>query len=267
MRSLPLLFCVSVCLCFPVLSHAALDWETALDGDHRTGTNSDRDVFRHPKETLEFFGLKEDMTVVELAPGGGWYTEILAPLLRERGVYYAAHYDANGRSYYRRSLGTYLQKLGENDELYRSVKVTSLAPLDSMQVAPPESADLVLAFRNIHSWMRSDTLSETFNAAYAALKTGGVFGIVQHRAKDERSEEQMKATGYVTEQSVIAAAKAAGFVLDARSEVNANPVDSADYEGGVWELPPALRGDERTRAARLATGESDRMTLRFKKGS
>ena len=205
------------------------------------------------------------MTVVELAPGGGWYTEVLAPLLREKGGYYAAHYGPNGRAYYRRSLGAYLQKLGENDDVYSGVTVTTLAPPASVVIAPPGTADMVLAFRNVHSWMRAGTLAETFVAAFEALKPGGVFGVVQHRAKDGRDEERMKATGYVSEDYVIAAARSVGFELAGRSEVNANPKDTADYPDGVWELPPSLRGDEANREARMAVGESDRMTLRFVK--
>ena len=244
---------------------AELDWGTALNGEHRSTGNTARDVYRHPRETLEFFGISEDMTVVELAPGGGWYTEILAPLLHERGEYYAAHYGMNGRSYYRRALGAYLQKLGENDDVYGNVTVTTLMPTESVLIAPGGTADMVLAFRNVHSWMRGEMLPETFATAYAALKPGGVFGVVQHRARDNRSVEQMKESGYVTEALVIETAEAAGFQLAARSEINANPGDSADYAGGVWELPPGLRGDESTRAQRLAIGESDRMTLKFVK--
>ena len=244
---------------------AALDWSAALSGDHRDAKNAVRDEFRHPRETLEFFGLKEGMTVVELAPGGGWYTEVLAPLLRGNGEYYAAHYGANNGAYGRRSLGGYLKKLGENDDVYGEVTVTTLAPPASVAIAPAGSADLVLAFRNVHSWMRAGTLADTFVAAYEALKPGGVFGIVQHRAKDGRDEEAMKATGYVSEDYVIAAARSVGFELDARSEVNGNPKDTADYERGVWELPPSLRGDAKDRDARAAVGESDRMTLRFVK--
>jgi predicted methyltransferase len=143
--------------------------------------------------------------------------------------------------------------------------VTTLAPPESIVIAPPASADLVLAFRNVHSWMRAGTLADTFVAAYDALKPGGVFGIVQHRAKDGRDQERMKETGYISEDFVIAAARSVGFELAGRSEVNANPKDTGDYEGGVWELPPSLAGDESTRAARIAVGESDRMTLKFVK--
>lgn len=242
---------------------AALDWSAALKGEHREAKNAARDEFRHPRETLEFFGLKEGMTVVELAPGGGWYTEVLAPLLRGNGSYYAAHYGPNSGAYARRSLGGYLQKLGENNDVYGEVTVTTLAMPSGVVIAPAGSADLVVAFRNVHSWMRAGTLAETFVAAFDALKPGGVFGIVQHRARDGRDEEAMKATGYVSEDFVIAAARSVGFELDERSEINANAKDTADYEKGVWELPPSLRGDEKDREARAAVGESDRMTLRF----
>jgi predicted methyltransferase len=244
---------------------AALDWDAALNGKHRVESNAVRDEFRHPRETLEFFGLKDDMTVVELAPGGGWYTEVLAPLLKANGRYFAAHYSPNGGSYHRRSLGNYLKKLGDNGDVYDGVTVTTLAPPESIVIAPPESADLVLAFRNVHSWMRAGTLADTFVAAYDALKPGGVFGIVQHRAKDGRDQDSMKETGYISEDFVIAAARSVGFELAGRSEVNANPRDTGDYEGGVWELPPSLAGDESTHAARIAVGESDRMTLKFVK--
>ncbi len=244
---------------------AELNWEAALKGQHRSEKNVARDVYRHPKETLEFFGLKEDMTVVELSPGGGWYTEILAPLLAEKGSYYAAHGSPNGSAYSRRALGGYLRKLGEDEDTYGKVVVTTLAPPSSVVIAPAGTADMVLAFRNIHSWMGGDVLAETFVAAYDALKPGGVFGIVQHRAKDGRDEERMKETAYVSEDFVIAAARSIGFELAGRSEINANPKDTGEWEGGVWELPPSLRGDEADREARIAVGESDRMTLKFVK--
>ena len=248
-------------------SATALDWDAALAGDHRSEQNKARDGFRHPQETLEFFGLKGDMTVVELSPGGGWYTEVIAPLLKADGTYFAAHHSPNGSSYARRSLGGFLQKLGEEADVYGGVTVTTLAAPESTVIAPAGSADMVLAFRNVHSWMRGDALAEVFVAAFTALKPGGVFGIVQHRARDGRDQDAMKASGYVSEDFVIAAAKSVGFKLDARSEINANPKDTGEWEKGVWELPPVLRGDEADREARIAVGESDRMTLRFVKPS
>lgn len=255
--------CLAILMTAP--AGAALDWDSALSGEHRAEKNSIRDSWRHPRKTLEFFGIREGMSVVELSPSGGWYTEILAPLLNGDGTYYAAHYSVNGGGYYRRSLGGYLQKLGEDNEIYGEVIVTALAPPDALEIAPAGSADLVLAFRNVHSWMGNDTLAEAFTAAFTALKPGGVFGVVQHRASDGRSVELMKDTAYISEDYVIAAARSVGFELDGRSDINANPKDTADHEGGVWELPPVLRGDESGHAAKLAIGESDRMTLRFVK--
>lgn len=256
-----------VALCFGAapFSMAAPNWELALGGEHRSEHNAARDEFRHPRETLEFFGLKEDMTVVELSPGGGWYTEVLAPLLAESGTYYAAHYDVNGNGYRRRALGRYLQKLGENDDVYGQVMLTTLDAPTEVTIAPAGSADMVLAFRNIHSWMGSGVLAETLVAVFDALKPGGVFGVVQHRASDGRDEERMKDTAYISEDYVIAAARSVGFELADKSEINANPKDTAEWEGGVWELPPSLRGDEADREARMAVGESDRMTLKFVK--
>lgn len=262
-RAVLTLFLASPILAAPV--NAELDWDTALNGDHRSERNAARDVYRHPRETLEFFGLREDMTVVELYPGGGWYTEVLAPLLASSGSYYAAHMGPNGGSYARRALGRYLQKLAENDDVFGGVTVTTLAPPSSIVIAPAGTADMVLAFRNVHSWMGAGVLADVFIAAHDALKPGGVFGIVQHRARDGRDEGAMKATGYISEDYVIAAARSVGFELAGRSEINGNPRDTGQWAGGVWELPPSLQGDEADREARLAVGESDRMTLKFVK--
>ncbi|MFV0477416.1 MAG: class I SAM-dependent methyltransferase [Parahaliea sp.] len=241
---------------------AVPDWDTALQGEQRSAQNKARDGFRHPRQTLEFFGFKPDMTVVELSPGGGWYTEILAPLLQAEGHYYAAHSSlSESGAYYRRSLGNFLLKLGSDEATYNKVIVTPLRPPVQVTVAPEGTADLVLAFRNIHSWMRADALDAVLEASFKALKPGGHLGVVQHRSKMSISVEQMKKNGYVTEQYVIDAAQKAGFELVERSSINANPKDPADDL--VWRLPPSLRGDENRREEYQAIGESDRMTLLF----
>jgi len=241
-----------------------LPWQTAINGDHRSAQNKARDEFRHPRETLVFFGLEAGMTLVEIAPGGGWYTEILAPLLKDNGQYYAAHYSANGPGgYYRKSLGHYLQKLGENDELYSDVVVTTLQPPGETVIAPAGSADIVVAFRNVHSWLRAGSTEQTMATIYSALKPGGIFGVVQHRAKAGTDMETMKKSGYVTERQLMDMADAAGFVLAGSSEINANPRDIANHPAGVWTLPPSLRLKEKDRAKYSAIGESDRMTLKF----
>ncbi len=253
---------------FALGAQADLNWDEALNGAQRSDANKARDVYRHPRETLEFFGIEPGMTVLEVAPGGGWYTEVLAPLVVTDGTLYAAHFSLNPPNpYYRNALGKFLQKLAETPDLYNPVVVTQLQVPEEVVAAPAGTVDLAVTFRNIHSLMRADTLEPTLQAIYTSLKPGGKLGIVQHRAKPGTSVEAMAKTGYVTEDYVIDAARAAGFELVGRSEINANPKDSADYPDGVWTLPPSLRGDESKRDHYLDIGESDRMTLLFQRPS
>ncbi|MDG1013392.1 MAG: methyltransferase [Luminiphilus sp.] len=249
------------------LASADLNWDAALTGAHRSEGNAARNDARHPRETLQFFGLASGMTVMEVAPGGGWYTEVLAVLMHNQGTYLAAHSTPNGGAYARRSLGGFLRKLGENNDIYGDVVVTELQPPLALEPAEAGTVDLAVAFRNVHSWMRADQVETYFASIFDALKPGGVFGVVQHRAKPGTSLETMRKSAYVTEEQVIEYAQLAGFELDARSEINANPRDTKDYPGGVWTLPPSLSGDEKNREKYLAIGESDRMTLRFRKPS
>ncbi|WP_454725313.1 MULTISPECIES: class I SAM-dependent methyltransferase [Cupriavidus] len=245
-------------------SDAAL--AAAIAGPQRSAANKARDAWRHPQQTLRFFGLAPDQTVVEIAPGGGWYTEILAPLLRERGKLYAAHYETGPASQgSEKARANYAQKLARDPASYGKVVVGTLPLRHAGDFAPPGSADLVLTFRNIHNWIEDGHLDESLRAFYAVLKPGGVLGVEEHRAAPGTSLDQMIATGYVTEDYVIDHARAAGFALAGRSEINANPRDDHDHPDGVWSLPPTLRGGERGREAFLAIGESDRMTLKFVK--
>ncbi|MCZ6830512.1 MAG: methyltransferase [Gammaproteobacteria bacterium] len=247
-------------------AQAAPDWKTALQGEQRSAAHKQRDEYRHPRQTLEFLGLREDMTVVEISPGGGWYTEILAPLLKDKGTLYAAHYALNPpHPYYRNSLGKFLQKLAGEGKLYGSVVVTQLQPPLAVEAAPAGSADMVLTFRNVHNWVKAGTAGAVLEAAYVSLKPGGVLGIIEHRARPGTSLAAMKESGYVTEALTIELAEAAGFKLSGRSELNANPNDSTDHPKGVWTLPPSLRLGEEKRDHYLGIGESDRMTLKFVK--
>jgi predicted methyltransferase len=242
--------------------------DQAIAAEHRTPAFRERDRYRHPKETLEFFGVKPEQTVVEVWPSSGWYTEILAPYLRKRGKYYAAGFAVTHENTpeYRRDIAMkFAEKLAARPDLYDRVTVTELGRPDQWQACPPGTADLVLTFRNVHNWMNADYEAEMFKAFHAALKPGGVLGVVEHRAKPGTSREQMQKSGYVTEAHVIEVAKAAGFVLDARSEVNANAADTKNHPEGVWTLPPTLRLGEKDRDKYVAVGESDRMTLRFVK--
>ncbi len=240
--------------------------DAAIAGAHRDPANAARDKFRHPKDTLLFFGLQPDMSVVEIWPSGGWYAEILAPVLRDGGRYYAAGYDkqAEGQPAYRaRTQEAFEKKLAADPGVYDQVIVTRLAPPAATEIAPPGSADMVLTFRNTHTFLRADQGEAMFGVFYKALKPGGILGVVQHRARPGTSLETMKKSGYVTEEQVIKLAKRAGFVLAGRSEINANPKDSADYAEGVWTLPPSLRLKDKDKEKYLAIGESDRMTLKF----
>lgn len=235
------------------------------DGDHRSAKNRARNTFRHPGETLEFFGIQNNMTVVEISPGGGWYTEILAPYLKESGKYYAASYDPDSDSeYQQRNFKRYADKLAANPELYGNVDVRVFNPPHKIQAAPAGSADMVVTFRNTHSWLRSGNLVVAMQAMYDSLKPGGVLGLVQHRGNAEHTKGNV---GYVSPALVIEAAESVGFTLEAQSEVNANLKDSKDHPQGVWNLPPSYQDKDKDRAKYTAIGESDRMTLRFRKGT
>jgi predicted methyltransferase len=241
--------------------------DTVIQGPHRSDTNRARDQYRHPKETLLFFGLRPDMTVVEISPANGWYTEIIAPLLKQQGRYYAAVpvlTDDMPEAMKRRDT-TYRQMLKSAPELYGEPTIKTYdaaAPV----FAPEGAADLVVTFRNVHNWAKAGNTRSMFNGFFQALKPGGVLGVVEHRAKPDTPLSKQIESGYMTEQFVIEAATAAGFKLDRSSEINSNPLDSKDHPGGVWNLPPNLRGvAESDKPKYRAIGESDRMTLRFVK--
>jgi predicted methyltransferase len=239
--------------------------DRALAGDHRAEGHRERDVYRHPRETLMFFGLREDMTVVEVWPGAaGWYTEILAPVLRDEGRYYAAQWDPNLESQFvQRGLAAYREKLAARPGTYDRVIVTALSAAGNYTIAPPGSADMVLTFRNVHNWMAAGWAPQAFARMYEALKPGGILGIVEHRGNPAIPQDPKAASGYVNESTVTELARAAGFELLASSEVNANPNDTKDYEAGVWTLPPTYRLSDQDRDRYTSIGESDRMTLKF----
>ncbi len=235
-------------------------------GTHRSEANRARDAHRHPVETLTFFGIRPDMTVVELWPFGGWYTEVLAPYLRDNGTYYAAGMDPATASAqemrYNEGLNTLL---ASNPDLYSSVQVTALGKGNG-NIAPEGSADLVVSFRNVHNWVWADMDEEVWAAAFRALKPGGVFGVVEHRHADPSFAPTTPGQAYVGEQWLIDQIEAAGFRFDASSDINNNPRDTRDHPRGVWTLPPSFAGvTDADRATYEAIGESDRFTLRFVK--
>jgi predicted methyltransferase len=247
---------------------AALD--AAIAGEHRSDTNKARDLYRNPKETLAFFGFRPDMTVVEIWPGGGWYTEILAPALRERGKLYAAQYSANPPfGYQRRYFGAFLTLLGTTPDLYRDVTITHLHFPGQLEVAPPASADLVVTFRNVHNWFDEgygeNAAALGFKAMYDALKPGGTLGIVDHRWPDPATEDPKAGNGYISEERTIDFAEEAGFEFAGRSDINRNPRDTHDHPQGVWTLPPSLALGDEDRERYQQIGESDRYTLKFTK--
>jgi predicted methyltransferase len=209
--------------------------DATIAGAHRSDRNKSRDEYRHPKETLEFFGLRRNMTVVEIWAGGGWYTEILAPVLRDTGKLYVAEYGENPSFPYQRSeMETLAGKFARNPEIYDRVIRTSLAFPGELEVAPPGSADLVVTFRNVHNWFdpnygeNADRLA--FVAFFNALKPGGILGVVDHRWPDAATEHPQAANGYVSEERVIEYAEAAGFEFAGRSDVNRNPRDTRPSE-------------------------------------
>ena len=241
-------------------------WSDMQLAEHRSHANRMRDEYRHPTETLAFFEVEPCNTVVEIWPGAGWYTEVLAPVLRSCGSLHAAHFSpASEVAYSRNSLERYKEKLAENPRIYDAVVLSVLQPPKFTRMITPGTADRVLTFRNVHNWLKAGTAEAVFASAFEALKPGGIFGVVEHRAKPGTDRETMIQSGYVTEATVIELAEAAGFKLVARSEINANPLDDTVHPKGVWTLPPSLRLGDEDKMKYLAIGESDRMTLKFVK--
>jgi predicted methyltransferase len=234
----------------------------AVGAPGRSEANRARDRWRHPRETLGFFGVKPTDTVVEIWPGGGWYTEILAPLLREQGTYYAA---GNGGV-----LGGARALQARDAATYGAIRYAAFPAGVAAATEPPVPAgpaDVVLTFRNVHNWiMPAEPFGEeAFRQMFAMLKPGGTLGVAEHRLAESSDPALEKTTGYIKVSTVRRLAEAAGFRLVASSEINANPADTKDHPNGVWSLPPSLRGKEAGRERFLAIGESDRMTLKFVK--
>jgi len=246
---------------------AAPDLATVVDGPQRSAANRARDSARHPVETLTFFGLAPNQTVIEIAPGAGWYTEILAPYLREGGKLYAAHDPADDpRPEARAARARFADKLAAAPAVYDRVVLGTRPVSGFTDIRPPGGADLVLTFRNVHNWVEAGHLDTTLKAFFDVLKPGGVLGIEEHRAPPGTPLAKVISSGYVPEALVIERARATGFVFEGGSEVNANPKDTKDHPDGVWSLPPTLRGGNGPGSERFAAiGESDRMTLRFRK--
>jgi predicted methyltransferase len=235
----------------------------AVASEHRSAANKMRDEYRHPQQTLEFFGFKSDMTVVEITPGGGWYTEILAPALKGKGKLIGAHYPDTGEdNYYSNSRKRLEKKLASHD-MYSEVELSNFVPKKASELAPAGTADMVLTFRNLHNW-GDDGVKQVFVDAFKALKADGILGVVEHRLP-KGAAESANNRGYVSMDVTIAQAKAAGFTLIASSEVNANPKDKASYEKGVWTLPPSFALKDKNKEKYSSIGESDRMTLKFAK--
>ena len=238
--------------------------QRVISGKQRSAEHKARDKYRHPQQTLEFFDVKENMTVVEIWPGEGWYTEILAPYLKDKGKFYAAHFSAAAKEhYYKKVLDAFVKKMHQQPKIYDKVELTVLQPPESFQIAPDGSADRVLTFRNVHNWMNNNQAAAVFNAMYKVLKPGGILGVEEHRNRLLKPQDTRAESGYVSEDYVIALARNAGFEFLGKSEINANSKDSKDYPAGVWTLPPTLLLKDKDREKYQAIGESDRMTIKF----
>jgi predicted methyltransferase len=257
------------------------DFSTVLAMAHRSAENRSRDAWRHPAETLAFFGVTPDAKVVELWPGGGWYTEILGPYLKDDGQLTVTVFDPAGpEAYYGTAQSKkLLDRLAADAALLGAVKSAQVqqkvemgpdgkvakTTIEALELAVEGTVDVVLTFRNSHGWYRNGALPLVYGAAFRALKPGGIFGVEQHRAAEGADPAKTAEGGYLPEATVIEAAKAAGFELLERSEINANPKDTKDHPDGVWSLPPSFSSGDKDKAKFEAIGESDRMTLKFVK--
>lgn len=236
----------------------------AIAAPHRSSEFVARDRYRHPRQTLEFFGLKPDSTVVEVSPGGGYWTEILAPYLRTQGSYYTAITPSAASERAAKAAETWRQKLAARPDLYDKVHVSEFG-LGGMDIAPLNSADLVLTFRNVHNWMSAGLADDAFAAFFKALKPGGILGVEEHRGPTDQPQDPKAASGYVREDYTRQLAEKAGFEYVGSSELNANPKDTKNWPKGVWTLPPTLALGDTDREKYLAIGEADNFLMKFRK--
>jgi predicted methyltransferase len=249
----------------PSRAEAQASLAQLLAAPHRTPSNVARDRYRHPVETLEFFGVRQDSTVVEILPGSaGYYMELLAPYLQARGRYIAASRHPGAPPQYVADHEKLLARLRAEPALYGKVVVTQFFA-GEYEIAPPGSADFVLTFRNLHNWIERGEIDGALRAFHKALKPGGVLGVVDHRGRTDLPQEAQMKSGYVREDYAVTLIERAGFKFAGASEVNANPKDTKDYPAGVWSLPPTYRLKDQDRAKYAAIGESDRFTLKFVK--
>jgi predicted methyltransferase len=245
---------------------AAESLDRVIADGHRPAADRERDVYRHPKETLLFFGLRPQMQVVEIWPEPGWYTEIIAPLVKDQGKYYAALAVPRPDSVYVTArTKAFEDRFAAHPELYGKIELTTFGPGAVDMPVPPGSVDMVVTFRNIHNWMAAGWAPQAFAYMYRALKPGGILGVVEHRGNPALPQDPKAKSGYVREDEAIRLIESQGFALVAQSEINANPKDTKDYPQGVWTLPPNYRLGDKDKAIYAAIGESDRFTLKFVK--
>jgi predicted methyltransferase len=235
----------------------------AVSDPARTAAFAARDKARHPAEELAFFGISPEMTVVELWPGGGYWTEILGPYLAKGGTYYAA-VNAPGDKEEDVGVQRWRARVAAQKDRLGTIHETMLG-VGHVDIAPPGSADLVVTFRNFHNWMNDGAVDQALAAAFKALKPGGILGIEEHRGRSDKPQDPKAKDGYVRQDYAIAQAKKAGFVLVGSSEINANPKDTKDWVDGVWTLPPTLSQKDKDREKYIAVGEADNFVLKFQK--
>lgn len=235
----------------------------AIAAPTRTPALVERDKYRQPQAELEFFGIKPTMTVVEIAPGGGYWTEILGPYLQDKGTYYTAITPRTASERAAQGYDNWQRKLAANPA-YGKVKISELGG-GTFNPAPEGSADMVLTFRNVHNWMDGGVIDEVFASFFKALKPGGVLGVEEHRASNDQPQDPKAASGYVREDYAIALAEKAGFEYVGKSEILANPKDTKNWPKGVWTLPPTLALGAQDREKYLAIGEADNFVLKFRK--
>ena len=256
----------------PLMAIAATDAATeaklkaAIAGAHRAPENASRDAGRHPLETLKAIGLKDDMAVMEITPSGGYWTEILAPVLKDKGRYVAAGGDPAASEGSKKGVDAFQAKLAKDPAIYGKVEVAVLnIKTGKTEPVKPGTMDMVVTFRNIHNWMAQDQAKQMFDIMYASLKPGGILGVEEHRAPTTKEQDPKAASGYVREDFAIKLIESSGFKFASKSEVNANPKDTKDYPKGVWTLPPNYAEKDVDKAKYTAIGESDRFLLVFQK--